>query len=66
MCLISMRCEVQVRFTHYLRPRAAQIERYILHELYELDQSAREAFGTYQFNKGNAFNFLLLSPPSEY
>ncbi|KWU46368.1 isoleucyl-tRNA synthetase [Rhodotorula sp. JG-1b] len=27
------------------------IERYILHELYELDQSARKAFGTYQFNK---------------
>lgn len=30
----------------------AQIERYILHELYDLDQTAREAFSTYQFNKG--------------
>ncbi|BGP46250.1 isoleucine-tRNA ligase [Rhodotorula kratochvilovae] len=27
------------------------IERYILHELYELDQAARDAFATYQFNK---------------
>ncbi|GAA5896774.1 hypothetical protein JCM5296_002998 [Sporobolomyces johnsonii] len=27
------------------------VERYILHELYVLDQTAREAFATYQFNK---------------
>ncbi|GAA6026796.1 hypothetical protein JCM8097_005868 [Rhodosporidiobolus ruineniae] len=27
------------------------VERYILHELYELDQTAREAFAEYQFNK---------------
>ncbi|GAA5835693.1 hypothetical protein JCM9279_004619 [Rhodotorula babjevae] len=27
------------------------IERYILHELYDLDQTAREAFSTYQFNR---------------
>ncbi|GAA6011588.1 hypothetical protein JCM11491_004697 [Sporobolomyces phaffii] len=27
------------------------IERYVLHELYTLDQTAREAFATYQFNR---------------
>lgn len=31
---------------------ALQIERYILHELYELDRAAREGFSSYQFNKG--------------
>lgn len=44
-----------------LTPKRAQIERYILHELYELDQTAREAFSTYQFNKGARRLPLLLS-----
>ncbi|GAA5862969.1 hypothetical protein JCM3774_006704 [Rhodotorula dairenensis] len=41
------------------------IERYILHELYELDQLAREAFASYQFNKAyqalSAFSNTTLS-----
>ncbi|GAA5989113.1 hypothetical protein JCM10908_001163 [Rhodotorula pacifica] len=41
------------------------VERYILHELYELDQTARDAFATYQFNKAyqalSAFSNTTLS-----
>lgn len=36
------------------RVHAAQTERYILHELSELDSMARDAFATYQFNKGES------------
>jgi hypothetical protein len=38
-----------------------QIDRYILHELYELDQIAREAYNTYTFSRGEPVSLLLPS-----
>lgn len=39
-----------------------QVERYILHELYTLDQTAREAFSSYQFNRGKLFRCACTVP----
>jgi len=40
-----------------------QVERYILHELYTLDQTAREAFSSYQFNRGKLFRSRMHCSP---
>lgn len=40
----------------------AQIDRYVLHELYALDQLAREGYNTFMFSKGRSESSCLAAP----